>query len=100
MAASFAAEAYYGRLRKLEALAGESDGPFLTGESVTMADCVAMATLQVAEGFYSVPVPQDCPNLTCWYAMFSARPSVVAPIYPTYIFEEARMKVPGWTVAA
>lgn len=99
-AAGFAAEAYYDRLRKLDVLAGESNGPFLAGENVTMADCVAMATLQFAEGFYSIPVPQECPNLVRWYAMFSTRPSAVAPIYPAWVVDTARMEVPGWTTAA
>lgn len=99
-AAGFAAEAYYGRLRKLDLLVDESDGPFLAGEHVTMADCVAMATLQFAEGFYSIPVPQDCPNLMRWYALFSTRQSAVTPVYPQHIVETARLEVPSLGAAA
>ena len=48
-AATFAADAYHARLRLLDTLMLETDGPFLTGAHVTIADCIAMATLQFAE---------------------------------------------------
>lgn len=95
IAAQFAADAYFARLRKLDALVAETGEPFLRGDAVTVADCVAMATLQFSEGFYSVPVPRDCPHLLKWYAMFSARPSAVAPVYPDEIVARARLPTLG-----
>lgn len=81
-AAAFAAVAYHARLRLLDALMQEIDGEFLAGRHVTIADCVAMATLQFAAGLYGVPVPHDCSALAAWYARFALRPSSVAPFYP------------------
>ncbi len=81
-AATFAADAYHGRLRMLETLASETTGPFLTGGHVTIVDCIAMATLQFAKGLYGVPLPDYCPVLTEWYAMFAERPSATPVPYP------------------
>lgn len=81
-AATFAADAYIGRLRMLDKLADETDGPFLAGEHVTIADCIAMATLQFAEGHYGVMLPSDCPRLADWYSMFAKRPSGAPVAYP------------------
>ncbi len=81
-AATFAADAYYGRLRLLDILASETAGPFLAGEHVTIADCLAMATLQFAEGHYGVPLPKGCPALADWYAMFAQRSSAAPINYP------------------
>lgn len=81
-AATFAADAYYGRLRLLDALAKETQGPFLAGSQVTIADCIAMATLQFAENVYGVPIPSGCPTLADWYANFGSRPSATLPVYP------------------
>ena len=81
-AATIAADAYYGRLRLLDTLASETPGTFLAGEEVTIADCIAMATLQFAEKLYGVPLPEGCAVLHDWYEMFSKRPSAAAPSYP------------------
>lgn len=81
-AASFAADAYHGRLRLLDTLMQEAGGPFLAGSGVTIADCIAMATLQFAEQVYGVPVPASCPALTEWYTSFASRPSATLPAYP------------------
>jgi glutathione S-transferase len=81
-AATFAADAYYGRLRLLDVLAKETEGPFLAGSQVTIADCIAMATLQFAENVYGVPVPSGCQTLSDWYADFGSRPSATLPAYP------------------
>lgn len=81
-AATFAADAYYGRLRMLDLLVQESDGPFLSGDQPTIADCVTMATLQFAENVYGVPLPNGCDALAEWYAFFAARPSAAPPSYP------------------
>jgi glutathione S-transferase len=80
--ATFAADAYYGRLRMLDLLVQESDGPFLSGDQPTIADCVTMATLQFAENVYGVPLPNGCDALAEWYAFFAARPSAAPPSYP------------------
>jgi glutathione S-transferase len=89
VAAAFARDDYFARLRKLDLLAAEAAGPFLTGPQVTIADCAAMATLQFADRFYGVPVPRDCPHLVAWYGMFSARPSARPPAYPAAMLEKA-----------
>lgn len=88
-AAIFAADAYHGRLRVLDTLAGEADGPFLTGARVTIADCIAMATLQFAEGLYGVTLPKAFRNLVEWYAMFGARPSAAPALYPAPLLSVA-----------
>lgn len=81
-AATLAADAYYGRLRLLDTMAQESEGPFLAGSQATIADCIAVATLQFAENFYGVPVPENCSVLSDWYAFFALRPSAGLPSYP------------------
>lgn len=81
-AATFAADAYYGRLRMLDLLVQESDGPFLSGDQPTIADCVTMATLQFAKNVYGVPLPNGCDALARWYAFFAARRSAPPPSYP------------------
>jgi len=81
-AATFAADAYHGRLRVLDAMIQEREGPFLAGTQVTSADCIAMATLQFAEHVYGVPVPSGCRALTQWYASFALRRSAALPYYP------------------
>lgn len=81
-AATFAADAYYGRLRLLDRLIQESDGPFLSGAQPTIADCVTMATLKFAEHVYGVSLPTGCPALAQWYAFFTKRASAAPPIYP------------------
>jgi glutathione S-transferase len=55
--ASFAADAYLRKLRLLDELISETRGPHLAGTQLTVADCVAMATLQFAGSFYGVPIP-------------------------------------------
>lgn len=71
---------YFGQLRLIEKMMGQSD--FITGDDVTIADCVAMATLQYVADFYDVPVPGDCQKLARWCAAFSRRPSAASPHYP------------------
>lgn len=81
-AATFAADAYYGRLQALDMLVQEHEGPFLSGVQVTIADCVTMATLQFAEHVYGVPLPNGCDALGEWYGSFAKRPSAALPSYP------------------
>lgn len=81
-AASVASEAYYERLKLLDTLAQESKGQFLAGSRVSIADCIAIATLQFAQNFYGVPLPDDCPALSDWYASITLRPSAAVPEYP------------------
>lgn len=81
-AATFAADAYHSKLRVTDRLIPETAGPFLTGSHVTIADCMAMATLQFAEQVYSVVLPDDCGNLIDWYRAFARRPSAALPPYP------------------
>jgi glutathione S-transferase len=81
-AATFAADTYHARLRQLDTIMREAEGPFMTGSHVTIADCIAMATLQFAEHMYGVPVPDNCPVLAKWYGEFAARPSASLAPYP------------------
>lgn len=81
-AATFAADAYCGRLRMLDLLIQENEGPFMSGDQPTIADCVTMATLQFAENVYGVPLPSGCDALARWYAFFAERPSAAPPDYP------------------
>jgi glutathione S-transferase len=76
-AAAIGAERYGQKLRLAERmLKKRQKGQFLTGPNVTIADCVAMATLQFTNEFYGVPIPTDCSALIDWYTRFSTRPSV------------------------
>lgn len=87
-AAAAGAEKYAHRLRLLEAMiVGD---PFLTGDRVTIADCVAMALLQFVQEFYGVPLPDDCPRLAAWYARFLRRPSVPHHTYPPALLSLAQ----------
>ena len=79
-AAVIGAERYAMKLRLAESLI--VGGRFLAGETVTLADCVAMALLQFTDKFYGVPLPVDCPKLSAWYARFAKRPSFPHPPYP------------------
>ncbi|WNG29325.1 glutathione S-transferase family protein [Cystobacter fuscus] len=79
-AAAMAAEEYYKKVRRLDTLM--ADAPFLTGDKVTIADCMAMALFQFARGFYGVALPADCTKLIGWYERFAKRPSVSTPEYP------------------
>lgn len=88
-AAAISRGAYLRQLAVLDALAAETGGPFLSGAAIGIADCMAMATLQFAERFYGVPVPEDCPTLREWYAMFQQRPSAAVPDYPAMLHELA-----------
>lgn len=65
-------------------------GPFLGGEALTMADCVAMALLEFTDQFYGVPLPADYPRLAAWYGHFAGRPSAVPPPYPAEMLRVAR----------
>lgn len=80
--ATNAANAYYGRLQLLDTIAQETEGSFLSGSQATIADCIAMATLQFAEHFYGVPVPENCQKLSAWYAYFASRTNGRIPNYP------------------
>ena len=62
-------------------------GPFVAGAQITIADCIAMATLQFADGFYGVPVPQNYSALAAWHTHFAARPSAASPTYPPQLLE-------------
>ena len=81
-AAQVAADAYYRRLKFVDALIGETSGPFMVGENVTIADCIGVASLQFAQNCYSAPIGDECPTLSEWYRNFSLRPSAATPDYP------------------
>ncbi|MEW4402113.1 glutathione S-transferase family protein [Agrobacterium tumefaciens] len=87
--AEICADRYFGQLRLIERLMSEE--PFIAGEHVTLADCVAMATLQYASDFYAVPIPPECVKLQMWFDRFSERPSAKRPPYP----EQQRRKALG-----
>lgn len=73
------ADRYFGQLGLIQRLMSEE--PFIAGEHVTLADCVAMATLQYASDFYAVPIPHECVKLQMWLDRFSERPSAKRPPY-------------------
>lgn len=88
-AARFASQSYRRQLDRLDRLLAETGGPFLTGDKVSLADCVAMATLEFAEGAYGVPLPQEFEWLSHWYARFKERPSASCPPYPPAFLDQA-----------
>jgi glutathione S-transferase len=86
-AVAVGAERYASKLRVAEA---KQDGPFLCGSTATMADCVAAALIEFTSQFYGVPLPDDCPKLSAWFARMSKRPSMSPPDYPASMLEVAR----------
>jgi glutathione S-transferase len=54
-----------------------SDGPFLAGETPTIADCTLFAALQFGEAF-GAEIPKVHTGIHRWYAMFRERPSTVS----------------------
>nr|WP_249658909.1 glutathione S-transferase family protein [Pectobacterium atrosepticum] len=88
-AARFAAQSYRRQLDRLDQLLAETGGPFLSGNRVSLADCIAMATLEFAEDAYGVPLPQELERLGNWYAQFKERPSALCPSYPPVFLEQA-----------
>jgi glutathione S-transferase len=83
-------EAYFGKLRLLDRMATAQGGEFLVGDNVTIADCIAFATLQKGAEFFAAPFPDDCPTLERWYKRFSSRPSGAIPSYPPVLLEMAK----------
>jgi glutathione S-transferase len=80
--ARFGAKAYLKQLERLELILAENQGPFLTGPEISIADCVAMATVQFAADGYGVPLPERLEHLRAWYGLFQQRPSAECPAYP------------------
>jgi glutathione S-transferase len=85
-AARVGAERYFGKLRVAEE---KLVGPFLGGEALSMADCVAMALLEFTDQFYGVGLPQDCPKLAEWYSRMSERATISYPPYPPEMLKAA-----------
>ncbi|MBS1895286.1 MAG: glutathione S-transferase family protein [Actinobacteria bacterium] len=88
-AAQLGAEGYLKKLAILEKMISD-EGPFLTGEKVTTADCVVGGTLAFTDEFYAVPIPSSCPKLAAWYERFSARPSFPEVDYPEELMKMTR----------
>jgi len=82
VAARFGAKAYLKQLERLDLILAENQGPFLTGSEITIADCIAMATVQFAADGYGVPLPGRLEQLGAWYKFFQQRPSAHCPAYP------------------
>ncbi|TKT69473.1 glutathione S-transferase family protein [Aquamicrobium sp. LC103] len=78
--AEICAARYFDHLRLLDRIMG--DDAFIAGDQITIADCIAMATLQYADDFYAVPIPSECVKLKNWFDRFSMRPSAAQPKYP------------------
>ncbi|MEO9338631.1 glutathione S-transferase family protein [Mesorhizobium sp. SB112] len=87
--AEICAARYFDQLRLIDRMMGKDE--FIAGDRVTVADCVAMATLQYVADFYDVPIPSECMKLQGWFDRFSRRPSVARPSYP----ETKRLKALG-----
>lgn len=85
--AEICAARYFDHLRLIEKMIPQAE--FIAGDQVTIADCVAMATLQYVIDFYDVPIPNDCPKLARWYTCFASRPSAASPRYPADKREKA-----------
>lgn len=75
------AEGFFRNLRLAEKMIGGAE--FLAGDYVSIADCVAMATLQYTISFYDVPIPPDCRCLSNWYERFALRPSATGCEFPS-----------------
>jgi glutathione S-transferase len=92
-AAVVGAERYFSKLRVAEE---KFVGPFLGGEALSMADCVAMALIEFTDQFYGVPLPGDCPKLLAWYSQMSNRATISRPSYPQQMRDTA-YGLPGQT---
>ncbi|WP_447957864.1 glutathione S-transferase family protein [Vreelandella sp. EE7] len=68
-AARYAAKAYLKQLERLDLVLDETGGPFLTGVDISIADCIAMATVQFAADGYGVALPARLGHLSEWYAL-------------------------------
>ncbi len=90
---NMAASRYASKLRLIESL---MKGPFLAGQQVTIADCLAMATLHFASDFYGVAILQECRKLSAWYAAFVERDSIARHTYPEELHRLA-YGLPGQT---
>lgn len=84
-AAKTASNAYNRKLKLLDKMAGLMEGDFLTGDEVTIADCVTYSILQFAKDLYTVPLPDDCPHLQQHFDMFSRRESATPRPFPEEI---------------
>ncbi len=54
-----------------------ADRAFIAGETYSMADIVAVTTIQFGQ-FIGVPVPDDCGHVTAWLGRIAERPSTLA----------------------
>lgn len=84
-AAKTASIAYNRKLKLLDKMTGLTEGEFLTGDEVTIADCVTYSILQFAKDLYSVPIPDDCSHLQQYFDMFSRRKSAEPRPFPQEI---------------
>jgi len=87
-AAGVGAERFGSKLRIAEEMI--ADAPFLTGERVTLADCVAFALLEFTRDFYAVELPASCPRLAAWLDRYTQRRRDVACRYPPELVALAR----------
>ncbi|RCS23450.1 glutathione S-transferase family protein [Phyllobacterium salinisoli] len=85
-AARVGAERFASKLRVGEA---KFVGPFINGNRLTIADCVAMALIEFVDQFYGVPVPADCPKLSEWYLRLSDRETMQSLRYPQEMLDLA-----------
>lgn len=72
-----AANAFFSRYKRVNSELEQviSDGPFISGERLTYADCMLFALLQYVDRAYKASIPKDCPKLNAFYKRFSERPS-------------------------
>lgn len=54
-----------------------ADHPFIAGEAYSMADIVALTTIEFGQAI-GVPIPDDCGRVTAWLARVAARTSTAA----------------------
>jgi glutathione S-transferase len=78
---------YFRSLELLERMA--ANGPFLSGERLTIADCVLGATFRFTEGLYGVQVPASATRLREIYGRLQRRPSMSVPPFPAVLQKAA-----------
>ena len=80
-------EAYYRGLRLLDTMARETQGEFLAGDHVTIADCITFATQMTCVEQFGEPFPEGCEYLEQWFERFSKRQSGAVPQYPPFVLQ-------------
>lgn len=86
-----AADAFLFRYNRVISVLEEvaSDGPFLAGERVTMADCAFYSLVQYTEIVYGAKLPEQSKKLQAFYERFASRPSGKMGDMPAFLLNAA-----------